>query len=408
MTGFRIVLRDSSASDQSSPWASFGLQDNPFPASGIDSGVLYTRHIESAIGRVDGWLEEVEHAIGGGRDSTGAIPPLVLQGANGSGKSHLLTFLQRGLGQRVETPVLRQSMTVEGMGRIVFSALLLRHLPSLAPDSPDSETSLPMLDSILDWGGEHPDAYAAAVDGLKAGSPLRAPFRAIARVRAFGNPEYRTWLARYLRREYTTPSQRAKLGLAGVLTEEGQAIRAIADIVCVARRAGLIDVWYVFIDQLEDLWGPAISATRRARFLIDLRTLVDEAMEGCPVALFLAWNTKPIEGARGFRGTVDRQLQRDYNALWERLSSGEGPIRLFELRDEDVWPFAQAYLQDSGMADDQGPRQVLFAELKRSAPTVLANLSAHASSGAGHRHSPRRVLAAWRGQAAEIARRRVR
>lgn len=409
MSGFRIGTSASSPGEAGSPWSIYGLQDNPFPASGIDSGVLYTSHIEDAIGRVNGWLSDVEHAVQRPQSRAGAVSPLAIQGANGSGKSHLLTHLQRGLGQNSSTPVLRQSMTAEGMGRIVFSSLLLRHLPSPQLANTEADSSLPLLESILEWGGSNKDAFAAAIQDLGSASPLKAPFAAIARADAYSDPDFRAWLSRYLRREYTTPSQRSKLGLAGVLTQEGEAIRAIADLLRMARSAQILDVWYVFIDQLEDLWGPAISSTRRARFLVDLRTLVDEAMEGCPIALLLTWNTKAIEGSRGFRGTVDRQLQRDYNALWERLATGGEPVRLFELRDEDLWPFAMAYLIDSGVSED-GPssRAQLFEQLKRSHAEVLKNLEPQASSGSGHRHSPRRVLAAWRNQALTVASRRVR
>ena len=81
-------------------------------------------------------------------------------------------------------------------------------------------------------------------------------------------------------------------------------------------------VWFLFIDQMEDLWRRDVTtALRRTRFLTDLRTLIDEALEGCPVAVTLAWNTEVLIGGSRVAEDVEERLQRDYLAMFSRISN---------------------------------------------------------------------------------------
>ena len=199
-----------------------------------------------------------------------------------------------------------------------------------------------------------------------------------------------------MRREYTTPGQRAKIGLSGVLESEGQAIRAIADLLRLAHAAGIIQVWFVMIDQLEELWREGvITPSRRARFLTDVRLLVDQAPEGAPIAVLLAWNTyASVAGS----SNIGAQIQNDYHALWQRL--GE-PVDLPILKQDDIWPFAQEYLGDKDItASAPGERKQLYGLLEREKDSVLRVLQGDEKDGA---FAPRQVLRAWRDAAERVA-----
>ena len=194
------------------------------------------------------------------------------------------------------------------------------------------------------------------MDGLPDASVLKVPLSMIRQSATGRRLELTGILERWIRRSYTSPMERARVGLAGTLRDEGQAIGAVADLLTLARSADLIDTWYVFIDQLEELWRPNVfPATRRARFLTDVRFLVDKALEGAPIAALLAWNTETNLGN-------DDKLRDDYRALWQRLGA---PVDIPGLKSDDLWPFANAYLASELERADPATRavQIRFHEV---------------------------------------------
>ena len=192
-----------------------------------------------------------------------------------------------------------------------------------------------------------------------------------------------------MRRETTTAAQRAKLGLYGVLEGEGQAIRAIGDLLRLARAANIVRVWFVMIDQLEELWREGvITPSRRARFLTDVRLLVDQALEGAPIAVLLAWNTTTNAPQSD---DTSEHMQRDYLALWQRLGD---PVDLPLLRKSDICPFAEAYLKHVDVtkeASDQKKKK-LYRRLDQQSAAVLKSLQ---EQDQADRIDPLLVLLAW-------------
>ncbi len=366
-------------------FADFGLTENPFPASGIGSGVLYTRHMQAEVGKVNAWINEVVAAGDSYR-------PLAISGSLGAGKTHLLRTLERGLRAKEKTPVLRRPLTEEGMTRIVLANLILQHTPLSDLEEREGEPATRLLHKIVE-ALRNSEFVLDTV--IAEGSPLRAPLQVL-QGSSSGDPERVLWLSRWMRREYTTPAQRAKLGLSGVLESEGQAIRAIGDLLRLARAANIIQVWFVMIDQLEELWREGvITPSRRARFLTDVRLLVDQALEGAPIALLLAWNT--YAGASQL-GKVNQQMQRDYLALWQRL--GE-PADLPLLKQSDIWPFAEAYLNHVGVTKDASDeKKKLYGRLKQQNAAVLKSLQ---EKDEEVDFAPRQVLHEWRESANRIA-----
>lgn len=369
------------------PFARFGLERNPFPISGIESGVLYTDHMQNEVGRVNTWISEMGQA-------DNEFGPLAISGSLGAGKTHLLRTLERGLRLNEKTPVLRKPLTEEGMTRIVLANLILQHTPFSDLEDQEGEPATRLLQRIVEALRNSVFALDEILpDG--SGSPLRNPLR-ILQQSSDGDPRKVLWLSRWMRREYTTPTQRAKLGLSGVLESEGQAIRAIGDLLRLARRADIVHVWFVMIDQLEELWRPGvITPSRRARFLTDVRLLVDQALEGAPIAVLLAWNTYASPSPWG---NIDKQIQRDYLALWQRLGK---PADLPLLSKSNIWPFAEAYLSHAGVAADAAEaKKSLYDSLYQQASSVLSSLQEEDDEDG---FAPRQVLYEWRERAKEIA-----
>lgn len=378
-------------------FAQFGLDVNPFPASGIESGVLYTRHMKAEAHAVNQWIQDVAEATKlNSVVASQPVRPLAVSGSLGAGKTHLLRAMERGLQRNPKTPVLRRPLTEEGMTRLVLANLILRHVPFSDQESTEGgdEPATQLLRRIVDEIRQPSSKVSGLRELLGGGSPLLAPMEVL---RNSSQPETEIlWLSRWMRREHTTPGQRAKIGLSGVLESEGQAIRAIADLLRLAHAAGIIQVWFVMIDQLEELWREGvITPSRRARFLTDVRLLVDQALEGAPIAVLLAWNTY---ASLASLSNIGMQIQNDYHALWQRL--GE-PVDLPMLKQGHIWPFAEEYLRDKDItATASETRKRLYDLLRRQKDSVLKTLQDQDGEGA---FAPRQVLGAWRHAAERVA-----
>lgn len=388
---FQLPLGTASAPSASNPFARYGLVDNPFPAAGIDSGLLYSNHMLDELRRVNEWLTRVQRATEGSVPNP--VPPLAIFGSLGVGKTHLLRYLERGLEQSKSSPVLRKGLADEGVTRLVLANLFLRYLPGV-PDAAEPGSGLVRV--IVDEAKRRKISSDKLLEVLREGSPIEAPLRIIL---GGDEPDAITWFGRWLRRENTTSTQRMKLGLAGVLEGEGQAIRAVADLLRIAKAVGLIQVWFIMIDQLEELWREGVvTPSRRARFLTDLRFLIDQSLEGAPIAVLLAWNTT----TSGFASEVSAQMRNDYQALWERLNK---PIDLPQMSEDHVWPFAETYLKAAGIRN--APREEgrpLYEAMKRSTAAVLEDLNERGRSAS---YAPRTVLEAWRRRADDVANQRT-
>ncbi|WP_156040797.1 hypothetical protein [Chondromyces apiculatus] len=151
------------------------------------------------------------------------------------------------------------------------------------------------------------------------------------------------------------------------------------------------------MDQLEDLWRVGvISPGRRARFLTDLRSLIDLGLEGAPIAVLLAWNTEVTMG--------EDKLESEYQALWRRLGD---PIDLPGLEAKDVWPFATEYLEHAQTVSEKGVKSTnkRFRQLlENSTEGLVKDLRQDPKARLGpHRFAPYQVLHHWRKAAVRIA-----
>jgi hypothetical protein len=380
-------------------FAATGYAGNPFPEPGLDTGALFVEHMPAQVRRLDAWVTDVLVSTDLKRPTSGPVRPLAIRGSIGVGKTHLLKTLERDLSRRDRVAVVRKNLPEEGMDRLLLATLLLGSLPhgDTDVDLPQTPSALPLLDRIVVVARDGAVAREVRelVEGL-AGSLIARPLlRIIGEQDRAHEAELRAWLSRWLLRGHTTPIQRSKLGLAKPLEGEGQAIRAVADLMRVARAARQVQAWFVLVDQLEDLWrSGVIGPGRRARFLTDVRSFVDLGLEGAPIAVLLAWNTEVT--AR------EDKIETEYQALWRRLGD---PLDLPGLEEKDVWPFAEEYLKHAQRLEGELARRKHFREmLKQSARQVGIVLRDDPRA----RLSPQsfasyRVLHHWREAAARVA-----
>ena len=390
---FQLPDGGKSRTSRPSPFAALGFS-NPFPASGVSSGVFYPGHVRAQLATINAWLADTH---GGGIKDHWRVPyaPLALYGSIGVGKTHLLNRIREGL-QAAGHAVTSEAVTSHSTERLQLSSLLLQALPVGHTEQDDGASPLPLLNRIVsNLRSRSVSARKEMLEHLGDESLLR---NAILKVLEEQNPA-RARLAtrtvgRWLQRVQTTPAERNRVGLAQPLGPEGQSIRALVDLQRLGFGLGVSSVLYLLIDQLEEIWRAGVlTDVRRARFLTDLRLLIDFALEGAPIAVLLAWNTE-----------ASTNLQGDYKALWTRLGQ---PVQLPGLPAAHLWPFAQCYLDHAQqeLGSSQLVRFRKFAGMLQEHQDSVRELVIGGTDGVLGRDvfSLRRTLQAWHRIAEAVA-----
>ncbi len=346
-------------------WHALGLRKNPFPASGLTSEVEYDR--PSVSESVNSWLAEVVNS------STTSFRPLVVFGDVGVGKTHILHRVQRvvseysaysrrngGAGWGVQLVALPEM----SQGRLELSRLLLTVIQGTNGIGLSPSLPVPIVGAIATGLLAKHDPYEG-LNVLPSGSHLAAAMRQVIAADGLTRSKILDIIGRWLLRNTPTPPQRSLAALSGALTGEGDAIQAYTDVVRLAHATGLIQGQLFLLDQIEDLWRrQAVTAMRRARFLTDLRSLIDQCLTGAPIAVVLAWNTNPAGDSR----PTNSLLETDYVALWTRLKTR---VEITPLHVHEIRPFAEAYIRHE--------EQLYIAERVGAGPTtasLLARLTA--------------------------------
>jgi hypothetical protein len=151
-------------------------------------------------------------------------------------------------------------------------------------------------------------------------------------------------ISHWLQRAQLTRAESDLVGLHRRIDWEGELIPVAAELLRLAKDAGVLHTFYFFVDQLEDLFRPTFSELRRARILTDLRGLVDEIDEGTPVGLLMTWSPELTAAASysGHRDEVERLFQSRYEALYTRMQRRRVSLPLLEL--QHAVPFAAEWV----------------------------------------------------------------
>lgn len=357
MSELKISVQEHKQREDDLKWRSWGVRQNPFPESGVGHGVAYTAHLtEGQVEAINEWLD---HAL----DHTQKQwRPLALKGSIGVGKTHWLQSIEalvntfatdHGLEENIH--ISRHVLTGAGMRPLSLGALLQEGL---------SRSGL-ITRCLINYHQSATDA------DIGTASPLHTPLLKIKTASADEVHELIALFDSWLQRSRLPPAKLARLGIHERLEPEGQWIRAQAHICRLAAQVSAFQAWIVLIDQLEDLWRRDVTTpTRRARFLSDLRMLIDEAYEGAPIAVAMAWNTA-APGDSSTPPDVERQLSKDYQALFSRIH-GDRVIEFPRLPIEHALPFARAYVDHVKREDrDLDARDKLVRRLESDLNTLI-------------------------------------
>lgn len=294
------------------PYERVGFSMNPFRPSEVDvrAGTVpfFEEYIETQLAQIGQWVDDVH--------VRGQRQPIALVGNIGVGKTLIIGRLVHLLRELVPQKIAVDSLILSdaGYGRISVGSWLIMALERL--EFPWQLTPTPLPPDVL------PVLHHLSQQPLVTGTGRIA--RTLAHIA--GQPSAdRTPLVRnlttWVKRGALTEAQSRKLGLGQKLDWEGELIPIVGEILTLARETGILGTFFLFIDQLEDLFSKGLTPVRRSRVLTDLRALIDVIDGGAPMGLLLSW-------APGF----DAEIRNQYPAVYTRLARRRVDLPLLELR----------------------------------------------------------------------------
>lgn len=326
-------------------YSRIGYDRNPFRpvADRTAQQPLYTGHIGEQLQKIQQWAREVHEKR--------VLQPLSIVGSLGTGKTTILRVLEAGLSAwpRTEKVFVHSVLLSDtGYARASVGAMLLSGLGH-AMESIADEVPSEVLAIV--WAVIH----AVDVPGLTSG-PLGSAIKKARGVNGEPRRDLAVDISQWLRRLPLTPARARASGLARPIDWEGELVGVVAELLTLAHHAGVLSTFFLFVDQIEELFGPTFSELRRARILTDLRSLVDSIDEGAPIGLLLAWAPES-----------DESLQRKYEALYARLHRRR--IELPLLTEQHAAPFAKVWVDALPVEESSKKKRPKLDELVKGAWT---------------------------------------
>ncbi len=282
MTNVFDIFQDSIVEESEHAYERLGYPRNPFRASADEQnstfGPFYTGHIQAQVDDIKQWIQDVHT----GRSRTA----LSIVGNIGAGKTRILQYLRRSLlssppKEKIACELVLLSETGysrASVGGILITALerMALHFSEALPDG-----VLPVVWGIVTSNTPVPDAHGTLAAALQRAQKLHGDKR----------KEHSRLISRWLQRSPLAAAEAKLVGLHRKLDWEGELIGVVAELIRIAADVNVLRTFFLFVDQLEDLFRPTFSELRRSRILTDLRGLVDEIdNKGTPIGLVLAWS----------------------------------------------------------------------------------------------------------------------
>lgn len=391
MSDILSIFGASETEQAHNPYRVLGYPRNPFraPAGDLQEGniPLYEGHIRDQLQQIDHWLGDVyQRQV---RD------PLSVVGGIGTGKTHLLRLMRQRLDatgpqQRVAADLLM--LGDAGYSRASIGQLLVLALERLRlPWVRSVEGVFPLIWGIVSQ--EHfpapppfPGRLTPVLQRIHEAAPSDKQRRA-------------QLVTSWLQHAQLSDAEARLIGLPRRIDWEGELVPVVAELFTLGRAAGVLDTFFLLIDQIEELFRPVFSELRRSRLLTDLRGLVDYIDSGAPIGLVLAWTPDfhhPVPLERP--GEVEQAFRQKYEALFGRLQRRR--LNLPLLASEHAEPFARRWIDSlkgqEGFEPDAQPNPT---EVVR---TAWQHLRKTRQLYPGEKVTPRDLLAAL---AEEIERR---
>jgi hypothetical protein len=320
-------------------WDSYGLAGNPFPPS----RTIIREIIYDQVTQYDRFITLVGELL----ESPPKRRALAIVAGTGGGKTHFLHYCQWTFDEVVCKKQQRKFLTVEVVAG-ASTTLDLVHAILTAADAHFRDEGSGSLGSALVnraqdkesdvFGDAHVDDVRSALEHLsRAVSNKTAPDP-----RGLYTPEVLFELfGRWLQGATLTETQKKYLGVVSRLSTGPVAIRALTDLLHIARKLGLLEGVFLSVDEMESLFGGAIRASQYQSFLQDLRFLFDQAVTDNKGYSLLILTTATPFGANSLLNAI--------YPLYQRLSyEGPGRVQLDPIGSpEQAKEFATVFIQYS-------------------------------------------------------------
>jgi len=380
MNEFNIFDIRQKRTPKNNIYEAIGFPINPFTERGNNAErPFYSGYIENEVDKISQWLHEINN-----REN---YQPLSLVGSIGTGKTRIIGEFVRRIKQiAANNKIMAISVlsSETGYSKVSLGGLLMKGFENTklaGEEEPPNQEIMPLL-----WG---------IIRGKKLNSQESLLERAIykAQTENQDSEELATLISRWLRRVAITPVQMRKVGFTRKIDWEGELTHELSELIRIANQTDTLQTVYIFIDQLEEIFREAFSELRRARFLTDLRALIDEILERkTPVGLLLAWSPefrrKEIIGFSD-RKSIDNQLKMAYGALYSRLQ--QQVVNVPFLTDKNFIPFAQTFID--AIKDEPGFNESLQPDIKKVIDEVIQDLKNN-NKMLGDQLTPRDLLGA--------------
>ncbi len=344
-----------------------GLHTNPFRPTEYEkdtnSSPFYTSHIEQQLQQINTWVKGVY-------DMTDT-QSIALVGNIGVGKTRLLKEFESNLNQLPsEMKIVCSYITLQegGVSRLTLGEILIKILERMS--IPFIEKPRETVFDLL-WG------IVVSEREIPSNSSLAKALRI---AQKSDNEETKIRIAetitRWLQRSSLSNAQMKETGLWRRVDWEGELVAYFAELIFIARTVEVVKGYYLFLDQLEDVFTSAVTDLRRARFLADIRGLVDKIDQGQPMGFILSWTNDlnaSLQQTFQLPDRIDTRFHADYAALYTRMERKK--ITLPLLKEEDRFNFAQEWYATErlGKHDKQNSRPSLEKVVERAWGKLQSN-----------------------------------
>ncbi len=345
-----LNLFGGATSGPDNPYARLGFPLNPFRPSHADilsgQAPFYRSYVETELTEVDRWIGDVHR--------NAQRQPLSVVGNIGAGKTQLIGRVAHLLRQQpLEEKIAVDSLVLSdaGYGKISVGSWLMMSLerlplPWLKPTSWNPNI-MPLLQHL------------AQAPNLPSAGRMARTLTKIRQQPSTERAELVQYLATWLGRGALTDSQARRLGLLKRVDWEGELIPIVGELLTLARTTSILGTFFLFIDQLEDLFGKGVTPVRRSRVLTDLRALIDVIDAGAPIGLVLSWTPN-----------FDTLTLAHYPALHSRLARKRVNLPLLSPADADG--FARTWIEALVGRPEYNPaQQPAVRDLAQAAWTAL-------------------------------------
>lgn len=291
-------------------WQQYGLPHNPFPPNRtIVAEILYDQ--QQAMKRFAGVVREL-------LENAPRRRALAVIAGTGGGKTHFLRHCQHAFRQTVGDQLHRTFAIAEVQAGSVRVQEIVREILRATKDVclSQHETSLgrALIRGLEAQGADHLadvityDEFRQAIARLRAAAAQ--DFIPSDQAGRYGFETLVGLFELWLEGGLLTQTDRKYLGVSTRISTASLAVRALRDVLALARSLGLVEGVFLCLDEVETVFSSGHGAARYQSFLQDIRYLYDEAVRNESGYSLLILSASTTTGANNLQAASLPAYQR--------------------------------------------------------------------------------------------------